>query len=1428
MKKNVFILLTFLMVGFLGLAQSNVIEPELQTIMIQKTDDYIDINIVFKSQMPTEDLLSLSFRSDNKEVRRELVVNELKQFAEQSQRDVLTFIQAEARDRKVTDIKSHWLVNSINCKATRDVIYQLASHPDIEIIGYDKEEIVASDDDFQEYLPTRESKTALQHITHINADKAWRLGYTGKGVVVAIIDTGVNYDHLDLKDHLWKDASNSYPGYNFLNPGTAPSDDKGHGTHCAGVVGGDGTSGTTTGIAPDATLMCLKVNSSTVNAQLSTVVAAVEYAVEKGADVISISKNGWANNDAHITFRNLFNTTLNAGIITVVSAGNYRADLSTDFPVPGNVMAPANCPPPWLHPDQTLIGGVSGVMCIGSVGYDNNIAAFSSQGPVTWEGVSGYNDYAYNNGASMGLIRPDLVAPGENIVTLSNTNNGTVTTMGTSISTPIVAGVVALMLEKNPDLTPAEICRILENTATKLTDKKSNDYGSGCVDALAAVQYTEFNTDDANVNLYSFPETINAKQNTNFSVTLINNGNGMGSGNVSISTTDGNITVNNATATYNGLTSGQTTTVNLNMSVNSNTPDQHIAPITITINGKAFNVEVTISNELVPPTNITAQVEGTSVRLSWEETNNATSYNIYRDETLVANVTSTTYLDENLEYGTLYNYTITSKRNELESEHSKIVRAQTIDNPESPSPTNVTATINNNNVNISWINANGSKASNIYRKDYISGDETKIASEVNGSTYTDNTWNLLQNGIYQYGVANAYAKKEVIYEENFENIYLTNNTTIYEVMNAYWYYYNVNGNYTWTLAESFKSINTYDSYDGQSAFIKSLYNNANYLTYLVSRQIDLTQRNDNTMKMSFRYITPAWGSDVNTLKVMVSTNSYTGPWTEVWSSNKTDVSDWAEAEVDLSSYVNQKFYIAFVNVAGYGYCSGVDNVSIFTESNSESRIEWSNNVSKNVNMFIADGDWSNANNWAIKRLPNTSDEQIIINANATISSGDIEVNSLKINKGKSLTLNSDVTLTVNNDFINTDIEAFIINDGAQVFQNNDDVSATFNMNIINPSEWSYENITGWQFISSPVKGATIDDFTPVESDYDLYRYDGSKDLEWINYKDNNVNEAIAFQQGVAYMASYQSETKAAFKGTLNHEASYEYELTYSADKDITNFHLLGNPFSFNMNWNELVRENIAGGYAVVNEDGGYDYYSSGTIKVGDGFFVKAVRENPMVSYSTSKVQRGMETEDLFINLIATGKAGSDNVVINLGGAEDIGFPKMNNFNKSIADIYVENNDKRYGVYNFDEDVKEVDVSFEAKEIGNYTISLETRGEFESVILHDRFTGEKTNMLLEDYNFTATSRDDCNRFVVKFKSNSQEPTANSHFVYQYGEDLVVNAEGAVQIIDMMGRVIYNSVLNSENPRIDVGGFAKVAYVVRLINADGIKTQKIILK
>ena len=1085
------------MVSCFGFAQNNVIDNELQTILNQKSNDYIDVNIMLKAQMTSDDFAVLNCKSDSKEVRREIVTNELKKFAKESQSEIMSVLQAEERSNKVTDIQNFWIANFINCKAKADVIYQLASHPDVATISYNSVMEVVSDTEETNSSNTRAiTATIGEHLTRIKAEKAWELGYTGKGVIVAVLDSGVNTEHADLKDHLWN--GNPQHGYNVVNPGQNPYDDRSHGTHCAGIVCGDGTSGVMTGVAPDAQLMSIKLYSDGSGLTVPRLVTGVQFAIDNGAHILNISQ-GWlgATEANRQTLRTTFENLLKEGIVAVVAAGNDRGSIA-EYPVPGNIRTPGDCPPPWLHPDQTTKGGVSSVVSVGAVTYNEfnvpSIAAISSQGPVEW------NDYPYNPG--MGLIRPDIVAPGT-IRSLSNTSNDQYTTKGgTSQAAPCVAGVMALMLEKNPDLTPEDLCRIVETTATKKTDTKDNLYGSGIVDALEAVRYADFDVNAAVLNPYAFSSKLDAGSNVSFELTLINNGEAATNGttNVTISENDAYTTIIEGSKTYSTMAVDATASATFVVSFDHLIPDNYEVTFTITAGTRTFNLVATVYNELVPPT-LTATVNGTDINLSWNETNNATSYNIYRDGVLLTNTTSTSYTDVGLEYGTIYAYNVTTKRNDLESEHSLTVRVQTVDNPDKPSPTNVVATNNGTNASVTWTNGAESKGSHIYRKDVNTGTETSIATNVNGASYTDNTWNSLADGIYQYGVANLYAQNEKIYEEGFEG---SNSWSFY---NEGWSY----GATNWSIKGKSQHGDYTPRTGSNAAFFNSTAEDLNYLSYLVSPQFDFTEHNGNTVKLSFYYRTPEWPDYpqcVNRLRVKIGT-SPTGPWeeTSLWSNNQVSVANWTKVEIDLSAYVNSTFYIAFENATMSGHCSAVDDINISIEGNTESRIEWSNNVYKNVNVFVQDGNWSNTNNWSANRLP-YENENVIIDANATVTSGNITVYSLLINEGKSLTLNDGVKLTVTDDFVNNDADAFVINDGAQVFQNNDDVAATFNMNIVTPGDWSNNHKNGWQFISSPVKGAKIDDFIPTTSDYDLYKYDGTKELEWLNHKDANTYEPV--------------------------------------------------------------------------------------------------------------------------------------------------------------------------------------------------------------------------------------------------------------------------------------------------------------------------------
>ncbi len=481
--------------------------------------------------------------------------------------------------------------------------------------------------------------------------------------------------------------------------------------------------------------------------------------------------------------------------------------------------------------------------------------------------------------------------------------------------------------------------------------------------------------------------------------------------------------------------------------------------------------------------------------------------------------------------------------------------------------------------------------------------------------------------------------------------------------------------------------------------------------------------------------------------------------------------------------------------------------------------------------FIHDGDWDVPSNWNQNRVPNEG-EFVLISADAEINR-DVTVKAVTVNtaidKVGSITLNANKSFTVTGDFKNTDADAFIIKDGAQVFQDNDDVMATFEMNVKAPAgELEEFNKTGWQFIASPMKNALTANFETGVG-YDLFKYVGdiatTEDLEWVNYKGHDDFET-EFQQGHGYMASYHKEGTAYFEGYLNYESNYRFsdKLKYHGEDHFANFFLLGNPFTFDMDWSKVTSQNLATGYAVITTDGNWSYAKSGTIKAGDGFFVKVTADNPILNYNvaTATRSRSADNDSRFINIIASSKAGKDNVIINFANDGREGFDKLENFNSNIAEIYVKENDRRYGILNYDENVEEIELYFNAHKMGEYTINAVSNADYTSMVLVDRLTGVETNLLVNSYTFKSMTEDNHDRFVLRMSNDAEEG-----FVYRTGDELVVCAEGKVQILDVMGRVVYNGYIDSENHRINVSALNNAAYIVRVVNANEVKTQKVVI-
>lgn len=420
--------------------------------------------------------------------RRAFTINTLQNFTSSYQETIMKYLESMEDAGHVERLSQLWLTNSIGMKATKQVIEEVSKHPRVALIWLDdklSQPSIGSNSNIETDNASG-VRAIVWNVLKINADQVWTLGYTGQNVIVGHIDTGVNYNHVDLNDHLW-DGGSSYPnhGYDFIDNDNDPMDQNGHGTHTAGTVAGDGTAGTQTGVAPDAQIMCLRA----VPGDLSVLQNAVNFALTQGADVLTMSA-GWDSaaaggswNYLSTQLRNMANTCLMADVVFSTSAGNGD-NMGGHYALPYDIGIPANVPAPWYGSQ-----GHCAVMTVGATNQNNTLASFSSHGATQWF-FSPWYEYQY----PPGLIKPDVVAPGGSpgITSLDYNNNtgyvGGYFWQGTSMSCPHLTGTIALMLSKDPSLTPEQLDSIIEATCLDLgSTGRDNYYGAGLINALDAV-----------------------------------------------------------------------------------------------------------------------------------------------------------------------------------------------------------------------------------------------------------------------------------------------------------------------------------------------------------------------------------------------------------------------------------------------------------------------------------------------------------------------------------------------------------------------------------------------------------------------------------------------------------------------------------------------------------------------------------------------------------------------------------------------------------------------------------------------------------------------------------------------------------------------------------------------------------------------------
>ncbi len=291
--------------------------------------------------------------------------------------------------------------------------------------------------------------------SHIEAKRAWKITEGSKKIIVAVIDTGIDGNHPDLKDNLWHKGNTSEFGYDFVFNKANPTDTNGHGSHIAGIIGATAKkSKGVIGVSPNVSIMPIRyyADEDTQTDTLGNIVKAIDYAVENGARIINFSGEGTGFNVAE--YRAIERAS-KKGVLFVTAAGNQGQN---------NDASDSPCYPASYD--------LPNILTVAATNIHNQLLP-----------VSNY-----------GATRVHVAAPGENIFsTLPRGRYGYNT--GTSQATAFVSGVAALLLSENPSLQPAELKRIIMNTVDKTPNLTGKVASGGRLNAFKAVNYAlELNT----------------------------------------------------------------------------------------------------------------------------------------------------------------------------------------------------------------------------------------------------------------------------------------------------------------------------------------------------------------------------------------------------------------------------------------------------------------------------------------------------------------------------------------------------------------------------------------------------------------------------------------------------------------------------------------------------------------------------------------------------------------------------------------------------------------------------------------------------------------------------------------------------------------------------------------------------------------------
>ncbi len=469
-----------------------VIDPALQNLLRSaRPGDTFSVIVRLKDQ-PRLDRQQAP-PGESRQARLSRVVRTLQQVATTSQQNLRGRLQVWQSQGKVNRITPFWIFNGLAVTAVPEVIQQMALQPEVASITLDST-IPAPPPPPEIGVQAVEANLQL-----VNVPAVWSQGYTGQGIVVATMDTGVGYDSSFSHPALfarWRGGSNSW--FDPYGQHAQPADLNGHGTRTMGImIGGvDGNTGLAFGLAPDAQWVAVKIFNDQGKGTTSAIHQGFQWLLDPDGnpdtpDAPHVVSNSWIwYQGCQLEFQPDLQALRAAGILPIFAAGN---DASVSH-------SPAN------YPEAFAVGAVDN----NDVIWDDGPGGSSSRGPSACDGT----------------IYPEITAPGVSIHTTSLYGSYFNAT-GTSMSAPHVAGALALLLQAFPGLPVDQQEAALLNGAVELGPVgPDNTYGYGRLDVLASLQWLEQNVQvaDLAVTQTAWPETVTAGAPLTYTITISNSG----------------------------------------------------------------------------------------------------------------------------------------------------------------------------------------------------------------------------------------------------------------------------------------------------------------------------------------------------------------------------------------------------------------------------------------------------------------------------------------------------------------------------------------------------------------------------------------------------------------------------------------------------------------------------------------------------------------------------------------------------------------------------------------------------------------------------------------------------------------------------------------------------------------------------------------